>query len=50
MEDKTWHYPSLEDYIKYHNTDRLHFSLDINNYETPLVAFHKKEAADEIRH
>ena len=50
LEDEIWHYPSLEDYIKYYNTDRLRFSLDINNYETPLVAFHKKKAADEIRH
>ena len=50
LEDEIWHYSSLEDYIEYYNTDRLHFSLDINNYETPLMAFHKKKATDEIRH
>ena len=49
-EDEIWHYPSLDDYIKYDNTDRLHFSLDIDNHETPLMAFHKKKATDEIRH
>ena len=32
------------------NLDRLHFSLDIDNYETPLTAFHKKKATDEVRH
>ena len=31
------------------DTDRLHFSLDIDNYETPLMAFRKKKATDEIR-
>ena len=50
LEDEIWRHPSLDDYIEYYNTDRLHFSLDINNYETPLMAFHKKRATDEIRH
>ena len=27
----------------------LHFSLDIDNYETPLMAFRNKRATDEIR-
>ena len=49
LEDEIRHYPSLDDYIE-HYTDRLHFSLDIDNYETPLMAFHKKKVADEIRH
>ena len=39
----------LDDYIEYYNTDRLHFSLDIDNYETPLMAFRNKRATDEIR-
>ena len=50
LEDEIWRYPRLGDYIEYYNTDRLYFSLDINNYETPLMAFHKKRATDEIRH
>ena len=40
----------LDDYIEYYNTDRLHFSLDMSIYETPMMAFHKRNAADEIKH
>ena len=49
LEDEIWHYGDLDDYIEYYNTDRLHFSLDMDNYETPLMAFHNKKASDEIR-
>ena len=49
LEDEIWNYPGLDDYIEYYNTDRLHFSLDINNYETPLMAFRNKMATDETR-
>ena len=45
LEDEIWNYPSLDDYIEYYNTDRLHFSLDMDNYETPMMAFNKR--ADE---
>ena len=48
IEEEIWHYGGLDDYIEYY-TDRLHFSLDIDNYETPLMAFRNKRAADEIR-
>ena len=49
IEEEIWHYDELDDYIEYYNTDRLHFSLDIDNYETPLMAFRNKRATDEIR-
>ena len=49
IEEEIWHYGGLDDYIEYYNTDRLHFSLDIDNYETPLMAFRNKRATDEIR-
>ncbi len=49
IEDEIWHYKDLDDYIEYYNTDRLHFSLDIDNYETPMMAFRNKRATDEIR-
>ena len=45
-----WHYDVLDDYIKYYSADRLHFSLEINNYEMQMMAFHKRKAVDEIRH
>ena len=40
----------MEDYVEYYNTNHLHFSLDINNYETPLMASHTKKTTDEIRY
>ncbi len=49
IKDEIWHYKDLDDYVEYYNTDRLHFSLDIDNYETPLMAFRNKRAADETR-
>ena len=36
IEDEIWHYACLDDYIEYYNTDRLHWALDIDNYETPI--------------
>ena len=49
LEDEIWHYRGLDDYIEYYNTGRLHFSLDIDNYETPFMAFRNKKATDEMR-
>ena len=30
LEDEIWNYTSLDDYIEYYSTDRLHFSLDMD--------------------
>ena len=49
LEDEIWNYPGLDDYIEYYNTDRLHFSLDMDNYETPMMAFRNKRADEETR-
>ena len=49
VEDEIWHYESLSSYIEYYNEERLHFSLDMDNCQTPLRAFHDKEATDAIR-
>ena len=49
IEDEIWHYDSLDDYIEYYNTDRLHWALDIDNYETPMMAFRNKAATDDVR-
>ena len=49
LEDEIWNYASLDDYIEYYNTDRLHFSLDMDNYETPMMAFRNKKADEETR-
>ena len=49
IEDEIWRYRDLDDYVEYYNTDRLHFSLDNDNYETPMMAFCNKRVTDEIR-
>ena len=49
IEEEIWHSKDLDDHVEYYNTDRLHLSLDIDNYEKPLMAFRNKRATDEIR-
>ena len=49
LEDEIWNYPSLDDYIQYYNTDRLHFPLDMDNHEMPMMAFRNKTATGETR-
>ena len=49
IEEEIGHYESLPEYIEYYNERRLHFSLDIANYETPLKAFSAKKATKEVR-
>ena len=49
MEDEIWHYESMSAYIEYYNEERLHFSLDIDNYQTPLRAFYDKKTDEAIR-
>ena len=48
LEDEIWNYPSLDDYVEYYNTDRLHFSLNMD-YEAPMIAFRNKKADEEAR-
>ena len=40
---------SLPDFVGYYNEKRLHFSLDIDGGETPLLAFRSKKAGRRIR-
>ncbi len=49
IETEIHHYDSLSSYIEYYNERRLHFSLDIDNYETPLQAFSVRKATKAIR-
>ena len=44
VEEQIWHYESMSSYIEFYNEERLHFSLDIDNYQTPLRAFYDKKA------
>ena len=40
---------NLDDYVEFYNERRMHFSLDINIYETPLMAFYHKQATKDAR-
>lgn len=40
---------SIAEFVAYYNEVRLHWSLDINNGETPLQAFHNKKVPDDVR-
>ena len=44
MEEEICDCSSLSDYIVYYNEMKLHWSLDIRNYQTPLWAFCNKTA------
>lgn len=44
LETEMVHFPSIGDFIGYYNERRLHFSLDIDDGETPLMAFRNKKA------
>ena len=37
----------MDDYVEYYNIDRLHFSLDTDNYEMPLMVFRSRRTTDE---
>ena len=43
------HYKNPPEYIEYYNKRRLHFSLDVDNYETSLKAFSAKKTTKEVR-
>ncbi len=49
IEEEIHHYDSMSEYIEYYNERRLHFSLDMRNYETPLKAFSARKATKAIR-
>ncbi len=48
VEDVVWRYNCPDDCTEYCNTDRLHWALDVDNYETPLMAFRNKAATDNV--
>ena len=49
VETEICHHESLSDFVAYYNEQRLHFSLDIDNLETPLRAFSSRKATKAIR-
>jgi len=49
LEEELRHFGSLSEFVAYYNEVRLHWSLDIDNGETPLQAFHNRKVPDAIR-
>ncbi len=49
LETEVGRHDSLDDFVTYYNERRLHWSLDIDNHQTPLKAFHDKAAYETIR-
>ena len=49
LETEVGRHTSLGDFITYYNERRLHWSLDIDNRQTPLKAFHDKLAHETTR-
>ena len=49
LETELGRHGSLGDFITYYNERRLHWSLDIDNRQTPLKAFRDKTAYETIR-
>ena len=43
------HFDDIDEFINYYNKSRLHFALDIDNGETPLIAFKAKKVNVKIR-
>ncbi len=48
LETEVSRHDSLADFIIYYHERRLHWSLDIDNRQTPLKAFHDKSAYETI--
>ncbi len=49
FENEVKHHARIGEYISHYNEKRPHFALDIDNGETPLIAFRAKQASAEIR-
>ena len=49
IENEIWHHESMSGYVRYYNEERLHGSLDIDNCETPLLAFGRRKSTEAIR-
>ena len=49
LEEELHHFGSMSEFIAYYNERRLHWSLDIDNGEVPLQAFHNRRVPDAIR-
>lgn len=49
LEEEIHHFESLSAFVAYYNEVRLHWSLNIDNGETPLQAFRNRKVPDAIR-
>ena len=49
LEEEIVRFGTLSEFVAYYNERRLHWSLDIDNYEVPLKAFHSRKVPEAIR-
>ena len=49
LETEMIQFNNIPEFIEFYNQERIHFSLDMDNYETPLLAFRNKKANKAIR-
>jgi putative transposase len=47
-EQKRHLFSSIDEYVRWHNEIKPHLSLDFENLETPIQAFHRKKPRVEI--
>lgn len=46
-DQKKHQFTSIDEYVEWHNTIKPHLSLDFENLETPIQAFHRKLFLEE---
>ena len=49
FESEFVHFERVEEFMEFYNERRTHFSLDIKNGQTPLMALHSKKVPEAIR-
>ena len=49
FEDEVDNFVRIGDFIGYYNEQRLHFALDMETGETPLLAFRRRRADERVR-
>ncbi len=49
LEEEIDHFGGIAEFIGYYNEERLHFALDMETGETPLLAFRRRRADERVR-
>ena len=49
IENELGRHESVSGYVRHYNEERLHGALDIDDCETPLLAFGRRKATESVR-